>query len=116
MTCTLATIAACLSLSNVYVSTGVGFQDSGVEQFGYVTTEHVSHSPFGAHRQTETRHGYSHEAINPYGSLAIGIRIEFSPEFLATIEGRHDSSLASNDDRGVNSVRFQLFWFPWGAR
>jgi len=106
MSCTLATIAACFSFSNLYVDTGISFQDrrtaeiATIEQFrGY------DGSLLGSTMYTD-------RAANPYGRFALGYALDMR-SIVVAIEGTHVSSLATSHDRGINSLEVRARWYPF---
>lgn len=105
MECTIATLIACFSWSNLYVDTGLLAQDSGVED-RRATYEWYDGS-YILQRESD-----SHYAANPYGRLAIGYGFDLRRVSLS-LEVAHVSSLATADDRGVNSLQLRARWYPF---
>lgn len=110
MECTLATLIACFHLSGLYVDTGLSYQDSGVEQVTDLSTYRwiPGDQDFEIDRSS---HRASLRADNPYGRLALGYALDFRRVSLS-LEVAHVSSLATADDRGVNSVQLRARWYP----
>lgn len=52
---------------------------------------------------------------NPYGTIAVGIEHEVRPGLRVFGELRHESALATREDRGEDSVRLGVRWFPFGG-
>ena len=50
---------------------------------------------------------------NPYGVLAVGLEFEPSRRLSWRVEYRHESSLATRQDLGENSVGAFVRWRPW---
>lgn len=110
MECTLATLIACFSWSNLYVDSGLQYHDGG-EHYAY--REHSALLTDDG----ELIHNVSSVTTfdtpsNPYGRLSIGY--QFGPESLQwRIELSHVSSVATTKDRGVNSLAVSARWFPF---
>jgi hypothetical protein len=113
MECSIAALIACFSWSNLYVDTGLSYQDAGIYQ---------SYEEFNSERTVidglETNSGWTdakwqaHKAENPYGRLVLGYEINLKP-ITWRIEASHTSSLAGTHDRGINSVTVSARWFPF---
>lgn len=105
MTCTLATILACLQLSDFYVDASVIAADSGVERYAIVREHWLADRGDGVlERQSHIdQMGYERYAMNPYGRIALGFKVEFTPRCYGYAELAHHSSLATGRDRGNNS-------------
>lgn len=114
MDCALATLIACFSWSNLYVDSGLHWQDRG-EYFTRI--EHASLlTEQGELIQEASAVRTFNEARNPYGRLSLGYEIEVA-EISWRMELAHISSLDTGKDRGVNSLSISARWFPFrGAR
>lgn len=107
MDCTLATLIACFHMSNLYVDTGLLAQDAS---FPHMETHtHVNTLPGAI--ETVTEREMTMRSANPYGRLAIGYGIDFRSVSLS-MELAHVSSLATDSDRGVNSLQLRARWYP----
>lgn len=112
MECTLATLIACFNLSGLYVDSGLQFQDSGVEQVRDVSKYRWIPGDQDFELDSATTHRSSRDAANPYGRLALGYAVEL-PRVTLSLELAHVSSLATDSDRGVNSLQLRARWFPF---
>lgn len=112
MDCTLAALVACLSWSNLYIDSGLSWQDAGIyEHYEAYRSERIIRD--GIEESGSTNEVWSaHTAANPYGRLAIGYEIEFS-QFKVRLEASHISSIATNQDRGVNAISLGARWYPF---
>jgi hypothetical protein len=106
MSCTLATIAACLSFSNLYVDGGVAILDRKDMQI----------RPVGTVLDITGRTLYdvaiADTARNPYGRFSLGYVMDMD-HLVLTLEGSHLSSIAAPRDRGINSLEMRLRWYPF---
>ena len=92
MECSLSALLLCFSWSNLYIDTSVSAID--VTQTYYVNHQKRS------------------EYLNPYGGLTVGFAVPFENGQIS-IEANHTSSLATNEDRGFNSVGIHARWYPF---
>lgn len=109
MDCTLAALLSCFSLSGVYIDSGLSVLDSEIPAYN------LSAQQWQAPDQTLLRlegHLVNPKTENPYGRLAIGYEIDFMSVRVA-IEASHLSSVATNKDRGINSLSLSMRWFPF---
>jgi len=115
MSCSLLTLAACLS--GLYIDGSLISADSGVERYHYdTTTIIVERHGFRTFGNSTVRESYNREAANPYGRFAIGYEQPFFvPQLRLSAELFHESSFATARDRGVNGARISLRWFPFGG-
>jgi hypothetical protein len=108
MDCSLSVLIACFSWSNLYLDSGLIYQDAGVYQ---TFTEHsyalVEGTEMRADKTWSTR-----ESRNPYGRLTLGYEIEFR-SVSWRLDLSHVSSLETGQDRGVNSLSFSARWHPF---
>jgi hypothetical protein len=95
--CSLFALIACFSWQNLYLDTALIHDDAVYWELS-PTTQQLSSVP-----------------KNPFGRAAIGYELRFSNLSLA-IEGSHQSSLASGDDGGINSVAIRARWYPFRRR
>lgn len=113
MECTIATLIACFSWSNLYLDGGMSYLDVGetviekrwVENYVYVADHEPTHSTRFSEVEARSPH-------NPYGRLSLGYQVEL-PSVTLSLELSHLSSIATNQDRGVNSISFKARWFPF---
>jgi hypothetical protein len=110
MDCSLATLVACFSWSNLYIDSEMIILDHGVQTFAYRETEYARYTSelwyVTSSEQTIRR------ADNPYGRLSIGYQLELGNLVLA-FQAEHTSSLATDDDRGINGLAIKARWFPF---
>lgn len=111
MDCALSTLQAfiaCFSWSNIYLDTGLSYQDAGV----YVQSQLIS---------TRIDHGEPivSESMrldmlrrNPYGSISVGYELRLRSMTLR-LEAAHKSSFADGDDKGINYLTIGARWFPF---
>lgn len=115
MECSLAALIACFSWSNLYVDGGLLYQDGG-EHF---TTRNVASAIVVDGSNVTQMDAMSirdiNEARNPYGRLSLGYQIDFS-NVSWRLEASHISSIATSEDRGINSIAISARWFPFRHR
>lgn len=115
MSCTLLTLAACLSLGGLYVDAGsqvLMHQHQAAESFTLKQTD-VEIRPSGlAARYYYLGHSFDREVSNPYGSLAIGYEID-AGALRANASIYHQSSIAVHD-HGDTGISLNVRWFPFG--
>ncbi len=69
--------------------------------------------------QSATKCGYTYwlydenRTRNPYGIAAIGYDVVDTKRWHAAVEIRHESSLDTTRDRGVNELSFNVTWHPF---
>lgn len=108
MLTTLHTLMACFSLSNLYVDTGLYFQDITVPR-----TEMRSTVNHGGNAVETVIAPYSWEDDqNPYGRLALGYELHFT-SLSWRVEASHLSSINTGTDRGVNAISINARWYPF---
>lgn len=110
MECTLATLIACLSWSNLYLDAQISYQDRSVPYHEWVSMG-TSTSQSGLIESTWLS-TISNENENPYLRNAIGLRLPFR-SIDVSAECFHDSSMSSDRDRGVNGCAIKAQWFPF---
>jgi hypothetical protein len=107
MSCTLATLAACFSLSGLYIEGAVFTQDSKDELYQWSTRTHTL--DWG----TETVTTLERVDDTRYGRLTVGWSVDFSAKWSAGVEAFHRSSVQTSRDSGVQGfgawVRFRPF-------
>lgn len=91
---TLHTLIACFSWSNLYLDGGMVFDDINYVEINPVTLESVAIER------------------NPFGRASLGYELRFKSATFS-IEATHTSSLATNADRGVNSIGIKARWYPF---
>ena len=111
MECTLAALITCFNLSGLYVDSGLSWQDVGEPEF-HQRAGVINHD-WGA--QTVLYRDVTIGPENPYGRISLGYEVEFR-SFSWRVEASHISSIATNEDRGINSVSLSARWFPFGGR
>jgi hypothetical protein len=114
MSCTLATLAACFSMSGVYVDTGLDYQDVGEARFKFDAIAQTYNSN-GDYTYRVNWHRKSTEQ-NPYGRIGLGYQMDIgfgSSKVILTLTGYHQSSIATGQDRGVNGITFGARYFPF---
>lgn len=92
MECSLAALIACFSWSNLYIDSSLSYLD--VKQAYIVDGENRV------------------EYLSPYGGLALGITLPFN-DVQISLEATHISSVATNHDRGINSIGIHAKWYPF---
>lgn len=113
MECTLAALIACFSWSNLYVDGGVLYQDAGM--YHEVIVDNSATVVVDGKVSSTSRHQvwqYDRPA-NPYGRLSLGHEWRFA-HVSWRLYASHVSSLASGDDRGINSIGISAQWHPFG--
>jgi hypothetical protein len=108
MDCSLFALLVCLNWSNVYIDTGLSYQDSSAEHQEWRT--HVNVMP-GVIETVHTQYTTT-RPLNPYGRIALGYEIRFTRVTLA-LEASHYSSFETADDRGVNALSLKARWYPF---
>ena len=108
MECTLLTIIACFSWSNLYVDGGLSYQDSDFPRQEWRTQ--VNHLP-GA-TETVTQLETVDEPYNPYGRGALGYEVRFRSVTIAA-EAFYSGSFNENGARGVKGVGLKARWYPF---
>lgn len=109
MECTLATLMACFSWSGLFLDSSIQVQDAGIAYNYTFETWELRGQQWENTRREDI---FSDTSQNPYGSVAIGYVVDF-PTAQLSLEARHTSSLALEDDKGINSLQLRLRWFPF---
>jgi hypothetical protein len=110
MECSLAALIACFSWSNLYIDTQISYQDRSVPYHEWVYMGTTT-APSGL-VETTYLSTISNENDNPYMRNAIGLKLPFR-KIDVLVEAFHDSSMSSDEDRGVNGVALRATWFPF---
>ena len=122
MSCTIATLSACFSLSGIYVDAGLLYSDQGEAR--------IAHNPGLADTVFHVRDGYGHpydmpgqyqydaqtlvyDPQNPYARIAIGYDVQWNPKWSTRIDLSHESSIATGQDRGAEKVGVFVMWRPF---
>lgn len=92
MECSLSALVLCFSWSNLYIDTSLSYLD--------VKQQYIVDG--------ESRVEY----ISPYGGLTLGFAVPFKDGHVS-IEATHISSVATNHDRGINSIGIHARWYPF---
>lgn len=109
MECTLAALIACFSWSNLYIDAQVSYQDTAVPHHYW---KDISPPQNSSVRETAFVSTIGNESQNPYMRNAIGYQLRFKYVDLSA-EVFHDSSMASEKDRGVNGFGIKARWYPF---
>lgn len=110
MECSLFALIACFSWSNLYVDNEISYQDRSVPYHYWKDVSPPPTATGAVERASVSTIGS--ESQNPYYRGAIGIKIPFRAIDLSA-EVFHDSSIATDRDRGVNGVAIRATWFPF---
>jgi hypothetical protein len=92
--CSLHALIACFSWSNLYLDTGLIYEDVDYVEINPATLE-VASAPG-----------------NPIGRASLGYELRFQSLIIA-LEASHTSSLETSKDRGVNSISLRARWHPF---
>ena len=112
MSCTLAAISACFSLSGLYTDGALIARDDVVDHYTESSTyewqTNLGYQLIDSQRSTNF-------ARNPNGRLALGYEIKFDGAIPLAVafEAAHESSIADAHDRGVNSLSLHVRWYPF---
>lgn len=112
MDCSLAALIACFSLGGLYIDTGMSYQDAGVYTVYHSDSASTVVSDGLIETNSSSQEFRTNSASNPYGRLSLGYQIDFS-SVTWRLEVSHVSSLATDKDRGVNSIKIGARWFPF---
>lgn len=96
MECTLATLAACFSLSNVYLDGHVSVIDQAITHY------HFNGAQWSIDREYQ----------NPYGGFAVGFSVPFD-RVTFSLEASHMMSSIGHKDEGINAISLRARWFPF---
>ena len=117
MECTLATLVACFSWSGFFVDAGLSYQDGGLYKEYRTDTSALVVVDGEATANSDSAVLISHEATNPYVRIALGFEISLSLGDLGlielSVEAFHQSSLATDIDRGFNGGMISAKWYPF---
>ena len=109
MDCTLAALIACFNLSGIYLDSGLSVQD--YEPAYLKRWDFISYNGDGV-EETGWREEVSRSSRNPYGKIAVGYELDLRSVRIA-LEAVHQSSIATNSDKGINSLALSVRWFPF---
>jgi len=101
MSCILAVICT----SGIFIDGGI--VSSNVHE-RYFTVDNAT--KYGKTYQIVSQHD-NHK--NPYGRIAIGFSAELTSKLSASLEYSHQSSLATNMDRGFENLEFRVTFRPF---
>jgi hypothetical protein len=107
--CSLFSLIACFSWSNLYLDGGVQYNDYDTLRMGW--TDAVTINAPGVTETIRYQTAIS-ERENPYGRIAAGYEISFTSVSLR-LEASHLSSLASSKDHGLNAISLSARWYPF---
>jgi hypothetical protein len=124
MSCTLATMAACFSMSGVYVDTGLDYQDAGewrwTQKTETVQVQSMSEGGETFYHPLQYRATVvDSRAQNPYARLGLGYQMNLDmgqSKVILTLLAYHQSSIATGNDRGVNGLSFGARYFPFSRQ
>ena len=109
MTCTLATLAACFSMSGFYIDGSVIHANYG-EARGVFSGEAEWHKD---HWITTLAPSIDTSAQNPYMRIAVGYSVDWSARWQTRIDYSHESSIATGKDRGTEKFSLGVTWRPF---
>jgi DNA/RNA endonuclease G (NUC1) len=109
MECTLATLIACFSWSGLYLDNQVSVTDREVP---YHYWKYTGTTAKDGVIETSYLSTIGNESQNPYLRNAIGFQLSFR-KIDVSVEAFHDSSMSSNEDRGVNGLALKARWYPF---
>jgi hypothetical protein len=112
MECSLVAFVACFSWSNLFIDSGLIYQDSGVERSETVTRPITIDIGRVEHSIESVTYRQWNDRRNPYGSVAVGYELQFG-SISWSLELRHTSSLHTGSDRGINSAMLGMRWRPF---
>lgn len=101
MSCILSVICA----SGLFVDAGIASSN--------VTENYLQVDSATKYGKTYQIVSLDDQAKNPYGRIAIGFSAELTSKLSARIEYSHQSSLATNKDRGFENLEFRLTFRPF---
>jgi hypothetical protein len=107
--CSLFSLIACFSWSNLYLDGGVQYNDYETLRPGF--TDAVTINAPGVN-ETIRYETLVSEDTNPQGRIALGYEIAFTSISLR-LEASHMSSLSSSTDRGLNAISINARWYPF---
>lgn len=107
--CSLFSLIACFSWSNLYLDGGVQFNDYEMPRSAWTDSVTISGSVVS---ETISFQTVALERQNPYGRIALGYEIAF-PTISLRLEASHLSSFATSDDKGLNAISLSARWYPF---
>lgn len=60
-----------------------------------------------------TRHYDLTKVKDPYGTMELGFQADPMRQLHVEIAARHASSIATHEDKGINSIEARIRWTPW---
>jgi hypothetical protein len=106
--CSLFSLIACFSWSNLYLDGGAQFNDYEMPRQAW--TNSVSINGPGVN-ETISYQTVELERQNPYGRIALGYEIAF-PTVSLRLEASHLSSFTAHD-KGLNAISINARWYPF---
>lgn len=108
MECSIYALIACFSWGGFYVDGGLSYNDSSLPHQEWNATRNQLDGVI----ETIITQSTTDRADNPYGRIAVGYQMDFNTIVLS-FEASHTSSLATNEDRGINGISLKARWFPF---
>lgn len=109
MECTLATLIACFSWSNLYLDAHVTALDKTFQHQEWRVTEIRGDGVI----ETIGRYEWTDRADNPYGGVALGVALPFRNITVSAEVSHALSSLRTEGDRGINAISLRARWYPF---
>jgi hypothetical protein len=112
--CSLLALLSCFSMNGFYVDAQLihSNKGAGIVAYDYVTaTTHIK--GYGPVNVTYPVYRVEDEPRNPYGRISIGYDVKFSDRFSMSLDYSHESSLATNKDRGEERISLGVTWRPF---
>lgn len=106
--CTIATLIACFSWSNLYIDGGLSYQDSDFPRQELRT--HVNRLPGVI--ETVTQFETVDDPYNPYGRAALGYEFAFKG-ITFSAEAWYSGSFDDAGARAVKGVSLKARWYPF---
>lgn len=97
MECSLATLIACFSWSNLYVESHIAVIDSPAVEYHFEGSSWIAHDDYQ----------------NPYAGFAVGLDLPFRNAAISLEAAHLLSSLENSNDRGINAISIHARWFPF---
>lgn len=108
MDCSLVTLMACFSWSNLYVDAHVTALDKTLPHLEWRVTETRGDGVI----ETIGRYELTDHADNPYGGVALGLDLPFKSLTISAEVSHMLSSMRTDGDRGINAVSLRAKWYP----
>ena len=111
--CGLEAILACFSLSGFYIDADISYRGRGEGRW-IVREPQESDYPIWTF-QDGNKYFVSRDTTkqNPYGRISIGYSINPSDSVTIKIYASHQSSFATNKDRGNDELSLGITWRPF---